>query len=219
MIRRFASLVAAAVLAVCASAAPARADGEIGLSSDGVTWVRQLTTPLYDAGFAWVPGDVEERSFRVRNDGPSAGELTVDVVAGDPQAFLASPDLLLEARVGSGPWVEVVPGTTHLQPAVLDIAKGADTSVTVRGTLRAETTGHMDEIAPFEVRVTMSEDGDVGGQEEGEDDGEVSGSAALPDTGGPFGVGVIWLAAGLVGAGIALVRPGRRQRTEVADRG
>jgi hypothetical protein len=219
MIRRLASLVAAVVLALGASAAPARADGEIGLSSDGVTWVRQLTTPLYDAGFAWVPGDVEERSVRVRNDGPSAGELTVDVVASDPQALLASSDLLLEARVGSAPWVEVVAGTTRLQPAVLDIAKGADTSVTVRATFRSDATAHMDEIAPFEVRLAMSEDGDVGGQEEGEGDGEVSGGSLLPDTGGPFGVAVIWLATGLIGAGIALVAPGRRRRTEVTGRG
>lgn len=221
MIRRLASLVAAAVLAVGAAAAPAHADDQIGLSRDGVTWVRQLTTPLYEAGFTWIPGDVEERSFRVRNDGPSAGELSVDVVASDPQVLLASPDFLLEARVGAGPWVEVLPGTTRLQPAVLDVPRGADTSVTVRGTFRAEATAHMDEIAPFEVRVTLSEDGDVGGQEDGDDegdDGEVAGGA-LPDTGGPFGIGVIWLAAGLIGAGIALVRPGRRRREEVVARG
>ncbi|MBM0123177.1 hypothetical protein [Pimelobacter simplex] len=220
MIRRLAALVAAAVLAVGVAAAPAHADDEIGLSRDGLTWVPALTTPLYEAGFTWVPGDVEERSFRVRNDGPSAGELLVDVVASDPQALLASPDFLLEARVGSGPWVEVAPGTTRLQPAVLDVPRGADTSVTVRGTFRAETTGHMDEIAPFDVRVTLSEDGDIGGEEDeggGDDgdDGEVAGGA-LPDTGGRFGVGVLWLAAGLIGAGIALVRPGRTRREEVA---
>jgi len=225
VIRRLASLVAAAVLALAAAAAmaaPAWANDEIGLSSDGVTWVHQLTTPLYDPGFAWVPGDVEERSFRVRNDGPSAGELTVQVVAQDPQALLASPDFVLEARVGSGAWVEVGAGVTPLQSAVLDVPRGAQTSVSVRGTFRPEATAGMDAIAPFEVRVTLSEDGDVAGQQEGKgggkggkgDQGDVGGEASgLPDTGSPVGTGLIWLAAGLIGAGLALVRP-RRERDD-----
>lgn len=218
MIRRLASLVAAAVVAVGVTAAPAFADDEIGLSTDGVTWSHQLAAPLFAPGFLWVPGDVEERSFRIRNGGPSAGEVTVDVVASDPAGLLASPDLLLEARLGSGAWVEVSAGTTRLQPAVLDVPKGADTTVTVRGTFRPETTAHMDEVVPFDVRVTLSEAGEVAGESsggDGDEDGEVSGGA-LPDTGSPFGVGPVWLAAGLIGAGIALVRPTRRGRRGVA---
>jgi hypothetical protein len=218
MIRRLASLVAAAFVAVGATAAPAFADDEIGLSTDGVSWTHQLAAPLFAPGFLWVPGDVEERSFRIRNGGASAGELSVDVVATDPAGLLASPDFLLEARLGSGAWIEVPAGTTRLQPAVLDVPKGADTTVTVRGTFRPETTAHMDQVAPFDVRVTLSEDGDVAGNEASNgngDDGEVSGGA-LPDTGSPFGVGLVWLAAGLIGAGVALVRPTRNGRRGVA---
>ncbi|MCR1783096.1 hypothetical protein KVF89_11165 [Nocardioides carbamazepini] len=217
MIRRLAALLAAAVLAVGAGAAPAHADDETGLSTDGVTWLPQLTAPLYDAAFRWVPGDVEERSFRVRNDGPSAGELSVEVLATDPAGLLASPDFHLEARVGQGPWTEVLVGTTRIQPTVLGVPRGGDTSVTVRGTFRPEATARFQEVAPFEVRVTMAETGEVAGVED-DGGGGVSGGA-LPDTGSPFGIGLIWIAAGLVGAGIALVRPGRHRRQEVSVRG
>ncbi|WGX99315.1 hypothetical protein [Nocardioides sp. L-11A] len=215
MIRRPASLVAAAVLAVGIAAAPAQAADEIGLSTDGVTWVPQLAAPLYPAGFRWVPGDVEERSFRVRNGGPSAGEVTVDVVTADPAALLASSDFHLEARVADGPWTEVLDGTTRLQPAVLDVPRGADTTVSVRGSFRPEATGHLDRTASFEVRLTMSEDGDIAGEQ---DEGEVGGQddGVLPDAGSAVGAGLLWLAAGLVGTGLALVRPRRARRKEVA---
>ncbi|WP_408899307.1 hypothetical protein ACJ5H2_09430 [Nocardioides sp. R1-1] len=213
MIRRIASLVAAALMAVGAAAAPAHAEDEIGLSRDGVAWAPELTTPLFDPAFRWIPGDVEERTFWVRNEGPSAGELSVDVLATDTQALLASPDFLLEARLGAGPWVEVLGGTTRVQPPVLDLPTDAATTITVRGTFRPETTAHMDEIAPFVVRVSMAEAGDIAGVED--DDGD-AGAGALPDTGSAFGTGLLWLAAGLVGAGIALARPRRaRPRQEV----
>lgn len=211
MIRRLAPLVVAAVLAVGATAAPAYADDEIGLSLDGATWLGQLSAPLFDDGLRWVPGDADDASFLVRNDGPSAGEVTVDVVAADPDGLLASDAFLLEARVGSGPWVEVLSGTTRLDSALLDIAEGARTRITVRGTFAPETTDHQDEIAPFLVRVTVAEDGDIAGVDES--NGDVGGvdDGTLPDTGSGFGIGLVWLAAGLIGAGFALVLPRRRR--------
>ena len=218
MIRRLAPLVAAAVLAVGATAAPAHADDEVGLSLDGVSWANQLAAPLFDDDLRWAPGDTDAASFLVRNDGPSAGEVTVDVIAADPDGLLASDAFLLEARLGTGPWVEVLAGSTRLDPVLLDIAEGARTRITVRGTFDPQTTDHQDEIAPFQVRVTMAEDGDVAGVDES--DGDVGGADAggLPDTGSGFGIGLIWLAAGLIGAGFALVLP-RRGRREVIARG
>ncbi|HWJ09995.1 MAG TPA: hypothetical protein VNS46_11490 [Nocardioides sp.] len=220
MIRSLAAVAAVATLGVVGAAAPASADDEIGLSRDGASWSRQLDAPLFDDGFLWVPGDVEQESFLVRNDGPSDGELTVDVLAEDPDGLLASDAFLLEARIGTGEWVEIVTGTTALEPAVLDVPQGARSRITVRGTFLPETTDHQDEIAPFRVRVTLSEDGDVGGENEGNGDGQtggqVGGQDALPDTGSPLGAGVIWAAAALIGAGIALVRPARDRSKEVA---
>ncbi|KRB74131.1 hypothetical protein ASE01_19300 [Nocardioides sp. Root190] len=219
MIRRLASLVASAVLAVGVAAAPAHADGEIGLSNDGTTWGDQLATPLFDPSFIWVPGDVEERSFFVRNDGPSAAELTVDVVAADPDTLLADDDFLVEARLGNGAWVNIEDGTTSLRSTSLDVAEGVSTTVTLRGTFRPESTRE-NGIIPLRATITLSEDGDVGGVDDGDGDGDgnVGGvdNGGLPDTGSPVDMILVWLAAGLIGGGLALVRTRRRESEEVA---
>ncbi len=227
MIHRLVVLVATAFLAVGLVAAPAAADGEIGLSYDGVNWTTSLSTPMFAPGFTWVPGDVEQRSFLVRNDGPSAGEVTVDVLAEDPNGLIGSPDFVLEARLGTGTWSRIVGGTTQLQPAALNIARGANTTVTVRGSFRSETTARMDQMAPFSVRVTMSEDGAVAGESSGgkgkggkNGDGDVGGQedvGGLPGTGNAVSASLLWLAAGLIGGGIALVR--RRGTREEQTRG
>jgi hypothetical protein len=221
VIRRTAALVATVAAVVAGVAAPAHADDEIGLSVDGVTWSTQLAAPLFPPGFLWVPGDVEEATFLVRNDGPSAGELTVDVIAEDPDAFLASDALVLEARLGNGTWTDVQPGTTRVDPAQFAVAEGQSTSVTVRGTFLPEATAQEDSIVPFRVRVTMSGDGDVGGVDAGDGGGEVGGvdDGILPDTGSPIALGLLWLVAGLIGAGVALVLPRRQRRGKVPSHG
>lgn len=223
MLRRLAVLVTTALAVVATAAAPAHADDEIGLSTDGVTWAEQLSAPLFAPGFRIVPGDAESRTFRVRNDGPSAGLLTVDVDSADPDGLLGSGDLAIEARVGAGPWQPVAAGTTRTATR-LKVAEGAQTTVTIRASLDWAST-RQDETVPFSVRLQLSEDGDVGGIDEGngnghgDGDGEVGGeSEGLPATGSAVAPGLLWLAAGLVGAGLALVR--RRDRDdEGADRG
>lgn len=224
MIRHLAAVGATAVAVVALGVAPAHADDEIGLSRDGVTWSEQLAAPLFAPDFRFVPGDVEQRTFQVRNDGPSDGVLTVDVVAEDPDALLAADDFVIEARVGAGPWVPVETGTTRAATE-LKVAEDARTTVAVRAAYAWEATGQLVGV-PFRLQLTLSEDGEVGGVDEGGDDGGDGGSGGavggvddsaggdgiLPDTGSPFGIGLIWLAAGLVGTGIALLRPARRRR-------
>lgn len=223
MIRRLATVVTAAVLAVGAAAVPANAD-EIGLSEDGVTWTDSLVEPIFEPEFVFVPGDVEVRSFQVRNDGPSDGVLTVDVIASDPDDLLLNDDFLVEAQVGSGAWVGVEPGTTRAGTE-LQIAQGDRTDVRIRASFLPESTSQLERI-PFSVRLTMSEEGDVGGVDDGNGNGD-GGSAGggdvggidaggLPDTGSPIETVLLWLAAGLIGAGSALVRPRRGRREEVA---
>ena len=143
------------------------------------------------------------------------------------QSLPAPPPLvpadLRRAPAGTGP-LKLIAEIKRRSPSagplstVLDVPEGGRTQVTVRGTFAAETTDHMDEIAPFRVRVTLSEDGVIGGEvdDDGDGGGEVGGQDALPDTGSPLGAGVVWVAAALIGAGIALVRPGRERRREVA---
>lgn len=219
--RRLATLVTATVLVVGGAAAPAHADGEIGLSEDGVTWTTSLVDPIFEPSFRFMPGDVEERGFQVRNDGPSDGVLTIDVLASDPDALLANDDFLVEAKVGAGPWINVEPGTTRTATE-LKIAQGERTDVRIRASFALASTSE-DEAIPFSVRLTMSEDGDVGGVDQGGGDGDAGGgdvggvdNGILPDTGSPFGLGLIWLAAGLLGAGLALALPRRTRGQEVA---
>lgn len=201
MIRRLALVIVTVIATLATTALPAHADDEIGVSLDGTTWASQLALPLFAPDFAWVPGDVEQRTFRVRNDGPSVSEITIDLVASDPDGLLASDAFEFEARVGSGPWVAVTGGTASLATD-LEIAEGARTTVTVRGTFAPETTDHMDEVAPFDVRVTMADAGDVGAAGSADTDG-------LPDTGSSVGLALIWLAAGLIGTGLAVAGLGR----------
>lgn len=214
MIRRLAPVAAAvAAVAVVVPAAPAHADDELGLSRDGVSWSADLGAPLFEPGLRLVPGDVETRSFLVRNDGPSAGVLTVNVVAGDPDALLASGSLSVEAQVGGGSWVPVGIGRTRAVTA-LEVARGARTKVSVRARFAAESTAQQLSDVPFRLRLRLSEDGDVGGVDEGAggpgDGGAVGGeSEGLPGTGAGVTSGLVWLAAGLVGAGLALIRRGR----------
>lgn len=219
MIRRFASIGITAAAVIALGAAPAHAEDEIGLSRDGVTWTPELTAPLFAPDFRFVPGDVEVRSFRVRNDGPSAGVLTVDVIATDPDALLLSDDFTIEARVASGPWIDVDEGTNRVVTQI-KVPEDAQSQVEIRATFDWDSTVQLLEV-PFRVRLTLSEDGDVAGEEEGNGNGnggEVGGEEdSLPDTGSPVGAGTIWLAAALIGAGLALVRP-RRERGEAVIR-
>ena len=75
-----AALVAASLLVL----SPARAEGELALSSDGVTWTGSLRTPLFDAAERWVPGDERTASFWVANR--AAGRAEVSIVATDGNA-------------------------------------------------------------------------------------------------------------------------------------
>ena len=219
MLRRLAVVVATAVAVVATAAAPARADDEIGLSADGVTWSAQLSAPLFATGFRIVPGDTESRTFQVRNDGPTAGILTVSVVASDPDGLLGSGDLDLAARVGSGPWRPVGAGTTEAATR-LPVARGARTTVTIRAGFDAASTRQAQSV-PFSVRLRLAEDGEVGGVDEngggsgdgGDRGGDVGGvGTGLPGTGTSVAPGLLVLAAGLIGGGLALVR--RREREE-----
>ncbi|NGZ99688.1 LPXTG cell wall anchor domain-containing protein [Nocardioides sp. W3-2-3] len=72
---------------------------------------------------------------------------------------------------------------------------------------------------PFRVLLNLEEDGSVGGIDQGNGGGNGDGSVGgvedggLPATGSAVAPGLVWLAAGLIGGGLALVR--RRTRGEV----
>jgi LPXTG-motif cell wall-anchored protein len=228
----------AAVTAVTAGAAPAAADDEIGLSRDGRTWSHTIRGPLLDEDFRWVPGDEVTESFFVRNQGPTAGHLAVDVRTVDGHRLLAPDAVRLAWRVGDGPWHEVADGTigdgAARQAFALGEAVRVDLSVRFAAAAPNDTMGRQ---LPLEVVVRLSGDGgdpdgpdepdepdgqddqgDQGDQGDQDDQDDQDGQdespdpGALPDTGAAVPAWVLWLAAVLVGGGAALVRRRRRGR-------
>ncbi|MCL2542201.1 MAG: LPXTG cell wall anchor domain-containing protein [Nocardioidaceae bacterium] len=220
MIRRLVACLAAA-LAVVVGAQPAHAAApDIGFSPDGVHWSSKLTQPLFDDAVRWVPGDSRQASFYVRDQGPTDGDMVVDVVAGDAHQLLSSGDVTIAARVGSGGWVDVHAGKTRVTPAVLGIARSAADRVTVRVALAPSATVGEDLKTSFHLQVTMFQGGVEGihlhnGHGNGGNGQGASGvggaGSGLPNTGSPVAVGWIWLAAGLIGAGLALVVRRKRE--------
>lgn len=222
------ALVTSTVLAalVGGAAAPAHADDEVGLSLDGLTWVGTLLDDLFGSVALWVPGDAETRTFQVRNDGPSEATLSIDVVAADPNQLLDRGDFVLQARVDGGPWQMVAPGVNPVAPSGLVIDEGQRAVVDVQVRFVPQAASGEDELLPLTLRVTLAGDDEVGGVEATDDgngggNGEVGGVASdgLPATGSPLDAWMIWLAAALIGAGLALLAPARRRRTVEVSHG
>lgn len=217
MIRRLAAVLAIALVALV-GVGPAHADnGYIGFSSDGTHWATQLADPLFPASMEWVPGQSEQSSFYVRNDGPTDGRMDVDALTSAP-ALLTSGAFVIQARVGSGPWVTAGAGQTALRPLNLDIAQGSTRKVTVKVSFDPSTTALQDQTTTLRFRVTMFEGkvkgishGHGHGNGNGNGNGAGAGGSGLPNTGAPRIGGWLALAAGLIGTGLALVTRRRRE--------
>lgn len=224
MIRRLAACLAIALVALV-GAAPAHADEELGFSRDGVTWTANLPGPLFPASTLWVPGDVQQSSFYVRNQGPTDGQMTVNALTKDSQKLISSGAMVIAARVGSGPWTALSVGKTRVLPAILKVAQNAISKITVQVAFQPSTTAQMNLAASFQLRITMFQ-GDVkgintghGGHGNGNGSGHVGGinignGSGLPNTGSPIELRWIWLAAALIGSGLALVVPRRRREAD-----
>lgn len=201
-------LCGACLVTLAAPTAPARASDELGLSTDGQTWVTSLATPLFDPSFRWVPGDVETASFHVRNQGPTRAVLTIEVVTRDPGRLIGNDDLEIAARVAGGAWQTVERGGSA--EALLDdlVPRGDRRRVDVRVRLVATSPNRSQgDAIRLSLVVTLAQD--VVGAEAGGDGGQDAG--LLPGTGSPVGLGALVLAAVLIGAGLALAGRGRRR--------
>ncbi len=129
------------VLAVLtAGAGAARADDEVGLSLDGHTWTADLNRPLFDPAMRWIPGDVETRSFWVRNDGPAKASMKIGVRTTDPDALFAQDDILIDARVRGGRWAPLSHGRGTRALTDRTLAKGGRVRVDLRVTFVPEAT-------------------------------------------------------------------------------
>ena len=216
------------VIAVSASAAPAVAADELGLSRDGKNWSSTIGGPLIGGPVRWVPGDSSTARFYVRNQAGDVGDLTVDVTGTRAGSLLDSGDIHIAARGGGGPWTSVNQGGTHRLVTSPRIPAGETRAVDVRVSLDpAATNGSQFLSADLYFRVTLTDasimDGPTPGSVVGGPtpvvDGRASvgdelaaGGGKLPGTGSPELGWFAGFGAILVGIGLALTR--RRQVVE-----
>ena len=189
----------------------AHAVDEIGLSLDGRTWTSELRRPLFEPGMRWVPGDSETRSLWVRNQGPTGASMRLAVRSADLDGLLERDDILISARVRGGSWIPLNSGGAGRTLTEGALAQGDRLRLDVRvAFVAAATNGSEVDKLPldFVVRLTQDGHGSVGGVEGGSDPG---GSGDLPATGAAVEPWLLWLAAGLIGSGLALLVARRRE--------
>lgn len=205
----------------------AHAADEIGLSKDGSTWSTTLSDPLFDPAFRWVPGDDEISSFFVRNQGPTGADLTISVRSADTDQLLGNEDIALFARADGGPWVELVNGVASAALTARTVSRLGIVRVDVRAVFDpASTNQSKTKSVPLTFFVTLSEavpsatpsPDDSDGSDDGSDDSDDSDDADdsddygfLPGSGSTLRPEVLWVAAILIGGGLAIFRRARRE--------
>ena len=199
-------VVVLVVLLGAATAGPAAADEEIGLSRDGVVWTSRLTQPLFDPAVLWVPGDSRTSTFWVRSQAVEDARLTVDVLGARIDALLETGDLTVSARADRGDWRSVTgTGTRRLvstiaaesrDPVRLDVRVDLDA-----GSSNGSQTLQLD----VDLRIRLVQSTASGAPAAGGSGG------LLPGTGGP---GLWVLVVGLVLAGGGSVMASHRHREE-----
>lgn len=209
--RKLLGWLTACLLAMGLLGAPAAAaQDEIGLSRDQTTWTASLDGPLLDPGLRWVPGDAAEESFYVRNLGPSAGRLTVDVHSTGGR--LLAPDALdLAARVDGRPWVQLTNGTPSAELTDQALAEDAQARVRLRVRfLDAAPNDTMNRTTRVGFRIYLR--GDAGPADPDPSPDPDPQPGPLPDTGSGVWLWMLWVAAALIGSGLALVAGARRTK-------
>jgi hypothetical protein len=157
--RRRTAALACAALSIGSAlgyAAPASADPRVGLSVDGITWVEDLTTPLLDPDFVWVPGESQIATLYFRNQSGQRADGHAEVTVGPEDAVLAAA-LDVRTRYDGGSWTDGSTGPT------VPLADGQvvrlDVEVTFDPLAGNET---MLRQVPLEVRVLLSGEDPVG---------------------------------------------------------
>jgi len=188
------SVVAAVpVLAILLGpAAVAGRPGVVAVSTDGVHWSSGLATPLFDSQARWVPGDRRTATFFVRNGGPSAATLRLQVRAVADE-LVETRDLRFAARSDGGSWTALPQDEASAVLRVAPLPTGEQSRIDVRAAFDPASTNRSQQLSSelwFVVRLTdaRTEQGD------------------LPATGAPVVAPVLLLAGALIGAGAGLLR-------------
>lgn len=213
---RLLRLLATLLVLLAIGVAPAYAAQPVQLSNDGRTWAPNLPAPLFDPAVRWVPGDVRQASFWVRNAGPGAGTLTMTALVADADGLLAKHAMRLRLRDASGSWTSVAPGS---RASLGTLADGARTQIVVSAAYAAASGNDTErDTLRFSLRVRLTGADRAGDHAGGPSGGPlVAGGhgpgGLLPGTGNPVTWWLCLLAALSLGGGTALVVRSKRRDT------
>jgi hypothetical protein len=187
-------LLCVTVVLMSSGAGPAFASSPLQLSLDGVHWTESISDPLFNPAMRWVPGDSEHATFFVRNNGGSAGDLTVDVLGSSAGKLLDSGSLHITAMGGGGAWTSVSAPGRHRLLSAPHVPDGKVEPIAVNVVFDSAAI-NMTQLraAKLGFRVTLSESTSD------------SPRSPLPDTGAPDLRWYAALSAILIGIGLALV--------------
>ena len=207
----FARLLGVTFFLAATAASPAQAANELGLSLDGVHWSASISSPLFDPSFRWVPGDSETATFFVRNQGETAGDLTVDAVGSSMGNLLDSGDLHIKATGGGGKWTVVSEPGNHRLLTAPNIPDGQVVPIKVNVAFDYSSPNSTQlRAAEVNFLVTLSESIPAGSSNGGDDDK----GGFLPGTGAPEVRWIVVIGAMLIGIGFAFVSRGREPDEE-----
>jgi hypothetical protein len=175
--------------------------GVVAVSADGVHWSSGFAAPLFDPQARWVPGERRTASFFVRNGGPSAATLRLQVRAVADE-LVQTHDLRFAARTDGGSWMPLPQDPDSAILRVGPLPAGEHSHVDVQATFASGSTNQSQSRSSelwFVVRLSDARTDSRGG---------------LPDTGAPVVAPLVLVAAALIATGTGLVR-----RRRAAPRG
>lgn len=189
----------------------AHADSQrTGLSRDGVSWGTHLEQPLFDPDFRWVPGDVETKTFFVRNQSEDGGLLSLVVRGTAVEGLLRTHDLGVLARADGRSWQHLSGPGSHDLLAGASLASGEQSMVQVRVAFGAPSLNRSQSL-PVDLDFEVGMEKDTRGLSAGTDSAPASTAGGLPSgAGGPYA----WLAyvgAALLFTGTAIAAYSRRK--------
>jgi LPXTG-motif cell wall-anchored protein len=204
--RSLAAVTLTLALGAGGSATAAHASDHLALSPDGLRWSPVLSAPLFEPSTRCVPGDSDTAAFYVRNQGPSAGTLRIEVRSDDLDHLLQNDDIRLQARTTGGSWVELGESQAPRRVGTSTVPARAQTRLEVRATFDARS-GNQSQADRARLGLVVYLSGDSPSPGDGTPDNH---TGPLPHTGADGMGWLLIIAAMSIGFGIALRRAGRQ---------
>lgn len=235
MNRRTVHLIAGLVVAAAVVAVPQAAlaaSDSVQVSTDGTTYTATNVLPLFSNALRIVPGDAHTTAVWVRNDGPTAARLRIDLIAPQAESSALAAAVTLAATPSGRPAepVSFAEGIGNGACTVLRNDQVLQPGQSVRLDVRAEmfaaiagTTAASEELS-FELGASLFDADTVTAQPVGSSclaapappTSSGAGDGTLAHTGGAFPLAVAaWGTAGLIAGAVVFL--GARRRRVVDD--